>query len=72
MRFRRVVRASDSQCHSLNCPGFDLGILRHSGILEAADETMLNTIHKKNSPKNNIAGDVTKLFVKKESKIQPR
>ncbi len=30
--YGRVVRASDSQCRSRNCPGFDLRILRHSGI----------------------------------------
>jgi hypothetical protein len=32
MRSGRVVRASDSQCRSRNCPGFDPSILRHSGI----------------------------------------
>ncbi len=32
MRSSRVVRASDSQCRSRNCPGFDPSILRHSGI----------------------------------------
>jgi hypothetical protein len=47
MRFSRVVRASDSQCRSRNCPGFDLSILRHSGIRGAADDTVLNTVHKK-------------------------
>jgi hypothetical protein len=30
MRSSRVVRASDSQCRSRNCPGFDPSILRHS------------------------------------------
>ncbi len=29
--YSRVVRASDSQCRSRNCPGFDPSILRHSG-----------------------------------------
>jgi hypothetical protein len=48
MRFSRVVRASDSQCRSRNCTGFDPSILRHSGIWGAADETVLNTVHKKN------------------------
>ncbi len=43
MRSSRVVRVSDSQCRSRNCPI----ILRHSGILEAADETVLNIVHKK-------------------------
>jgi hypothetical protein len=27
MRFSRVVRASDCQCRSRNCPGFDPSIL---------------------------------------------
>ncbi len=30
MRSSRVVRASDSQCRSRNCPWFDPSILRHS------------------------------------------
>jgi hypothetical protein len=30
VRSSRVVRASDSQCRSRNCPGFDPSILRHS------------------------------------------
>jgi hypothetical protein len=47
MRLSRVVRASESQCSSRNCPGFDPSILRHSGIWRAADETVLNTVHKK-------------------------
>ncbi len=32
MRSSRVARASDCQCQSRNSPGFDPGILRHSGI----------------------------------------
>ncbi len=51
MRSSRVVRASDSQCRSRNCPGFDPSILRHSGIWGAADEAVLNFLHKKNNPK---------------------
>ncbi len=47
MRFSRVVRASDSQCHSRNCPGFDPSNLLHSWIGGAADDTVLNTVHKK-------------------------
>ncbi len=47
MRSSRVARASDSECHSRNCPGFNPSILRHSGIWGAADETLLNTVHKK-------------------------
>ncbi len=53
MRSSRVVIVSDSQCRSRNCPGFDPTILRHSGILGAADEAVLNTVHKKGKyPKN--------------------
>ncbi len=44
MRFSRVVRASDCQCKS---PGFDPSILRHSGIWGAADEAVLNKVHRK-------------------------
>ncbi len=47
MRSNRVVRASDSQCRSRNCPVFDPSILRHSGIGGVADETVLNIVHKK-------------------------
>ncbi len=42
-----VVRASDSQWCSRNCPGFDPSILRHSGIWGALDEAVLNIVHKK-------------------------
>jgi hypothetical protein len=45
--FRWVVRASDSQCRSRNCSGFDLRILRVSGIWGAADEAVLNIVYKK-------------------------
>ncbi len=34
MRSSRVVRASDSQCQSRNCLGFDHSILRHSGMFD--------------------------------------
>ncbi len=53
MRSRRVVRASDSHCHTRNCPGFDPSILRHSGIWRAADETVLNRVSylKRKNPK---------------------
>jgi hypothetical protein len=58
MRSSLVVRASDCQCRSRNSPGFDPGILRHSGIWGAADEAVLNTVHRskknaKNPPVNN-------------------
>jgi hypothetical protein len=51
MRSSRVVRASDSQCRSRNCLGFDPSILRHSGIWGAANEAVLNIVNKK-IPKN--------------------
>ncbi len=51
MRSSRVVRVSDSQCRSLNCPGFDSNILRHCGIWGAADEAVLNIVHKKKKPR---------------------
>jgi hypothetical protein len=47
MRSSRVVRASDSQCRSRNCPGFDPSILRHSGIWGATDEAVLNIVRIK-------------------------
>ncbi len=47
MRSNRVVRASGSQCRSRNCSGFDPSILpRHTGIWGAADEVVLNIVHK--------------------------
>ena len=46
MRPIRVVRASDCQCRSHNCPGFDPSILRHRGIWGATDEAALNTVQK--------------------------
>ncbi len=48
MRSSLVVRASDCQCTSCNGPGFDPSIRRHSGIWEAADEAVLNTVWKNN------------------------
>jgi len=47
MRPSRVVKESDSQCRSRNCPGSDPSILRHSGIWGAADEAVLNIVHEK-------------------------
>jgi hypothetical protein len=38
---------SDCQCRSRNSPGFDPSIFRHSGIWGAADEAVLNTVHRK-------------------------
>ncbi len=36
-----------SQCRSRNCPGFDASIFRHNGMWGAADEALLNIVHKK-------------------------
>ncbi len=38
--YSRVVRASDCQCQSRQSPGLSPSILRHSGILGAAENTM--------------------------------
>jgi len=46
MRSIRVVTASDCLCQSRNSPGFDPSILRHSRIRAAADEALLNKVHK--------------------------
>jgi hypothetical protein len=48
MRSSLVVRASDCQCTSCNGPGFDPSIRRHSRILGAADEAVLNIERRKN------------------------
>ncbi len=45
MRCKPRGRASENQCRSRNCPGFDPNILRHSGISGAADEAVLNKVH---------------------------
>jgi len=42
-----VVRASDCQSRSRNCPMFEHSIHRHSGIWGAADEAVLNKVLKK-------------------------
>ncbi len=47
LRKSLVVRASDCQCRSRNSPGFGPSILKHSGILRAADEAVLNTVHRR-------------------------
>ncbi len=54
MRSSRVVRAVGCQCRSRNSPGrlgYDPSILQHSGIWGAADEAVLNTVHRKKSNK---------------------
>jgi hypothetical protein len=43
MRSSHVVTASGWQC---NKPGFDPSNFRHKGICEAADEAVLNNVHK--------------------------
>ncbi len=47
MRSSLVIRSSDCQCRSCKSPGFDPSILRHRGIWGAADEAMLNTVHRR-------------------------
>jgi hypothetical protein len=47
MRSSRMVRSSGCQCLRRNSPEFDPSILRHSGILRAADEAVLNNVHKR-------------------------
>jgi hypothetical protein len=46
MRSSRVVRASGCRFQTRNSPGFDPTILRHSEILGAADDAVLNNVHK--------------------------
>ena len=41
------VRTSNFQCQSRSSPSFDLNILWHSRIWGAADEAVLNKVHKK-------------------------
>jgi hypothetical protein len=53
MRSSRVVTAPCCQCQSRNSPGFDSIILRHSGICGAADEAVLNNVHKKGKIQKN-------------------
>ncbi len=38
-------------CWKINSPGFDPSILRHSGIWGAADEAVLNTVHREQKSK---------------------
>ncbi len=55
MRSSQVLRASGCQCQSRNSPEFDPSIIRDNGIWGAAEESVLNKIHKnKNSPSENI------------------
>ncbi len=51
MRSSRVIRASDCQCRIRNNSGFDPSILWHSEIWGAADEEVLNTVHRKKKKK---------------------
>ncbi len=74
----KMVRAADCQCQSRNSHGFDPCILRHSGIWGAADEAVLNKVHKKekfscsfwkwrgNPGKSRRAADSTFMLVKKQ------
>ncbi len=45
-----MVRASDSQCATRDCLGFDPSILRHSGVWGAADEAVLKKVQKNQKP----------------------
>jgi hypothetical protein len=47
IRSSRVIRAPGCQCQSCHSPGFGPSILRHTGISGAADEAVLNNVHKK-------------------------
>ncbi len=47
MRSSWLVRVPGYHCQSRNSPGFNPSILRHSGIWGAADEAVLNNVHKK-------------------------
>jgi hypothetical protein len=51
MRSSQVVRTSDCQFRSRNGPGFDTNIHQHSGICRAADESVLNTVHREKKSK---------------------
>ncbi len=44
--------AINANCQRRNSSGFDHSILRHSGIWGAADEAVLNNVHKKKKSKN--------------------
>ncbi len=63
MRSNRLVRASDCQWRSRNSPGFDPSILRHSGIWGAADEAVLNTVHREKNKKIPLFNYVLRNFV---------
>jgi hypothetical protein len=71
-----VVRASDCQCQSCNFPGFNLSILRHSGILGAADEAGLKRKKDYDSRKYNNNSQrewrvETKAYQKKDLNYYP-
>ncbi len=62
MRSSRVDRASDCQCQCRNIPAFDPCIL-HSGIRGAADEAVLNKVHKKIQKKKKKESHAYGLFL---------
>ncbi len=64
MRSSRVVRAFDCKCQSR----FDPSMLRRSGIWGAADEAVLNNVHKKKKKKNTTE-EVSYLLLKKTIKL---
>ncbi len=67
MRSTLVDRASDCQYRSCNSRGFDPSIRRHSGIWRAADEAVLDKVHRKKSIKIPLL-----IFSSKEEKTYSR
>ncbi len=51
--------------YSRNCPGFDTSILRHGAIWGAADEAVLNIVHKKRkkNPKKSLIWHVCRYWI---------
>ncbi len=47
----QYYRASDCYCQSRKSPGFGPSVFRHSEIWGAADEAVLNNVHKKKKSK---------------------
>ncbi len=52
MRLNELAEFLERQCQSRNNPGFHPSIFRYSRIRGAADETVLNIVHKQ--PKNPV------------------
>jgi hypothetical protein len=60
MRVSRAVWASCCQCQSRNSPGVDPSVLPHCGIWGAADEAVLNNVHKKKKSKKSPFNKINK------------